>query len=277
MSLIGVDFTSAPSARKPIMIAHGQLQDGLLALEGFELLTTMDAFRAWLARPGPWLGGFDLPLGLPRAGVEACGWPTESWALMVEHVGQLERKAFSAMLDSDRLSRPAGARYPHRATDHAARSHSPFKLVNPPVGLMFHAGAPCLLGAELSLPAHRHEGDPERVALEVYPGRLARQITRRSYKQNRSNTPCPARRTERARIVNAMEQGHFGPTLRLSSNLRHVMLEDAQGDALDAVLALLQTAQVSVLPDYGLPAVLDPLEGWIAGAPTGAALEPDAS
>jgi hypothetical protein len=49
------------------------------------------------------------------------------------------------------------------------------------------------------------------------------------------------------------------------------LVDDASGDSLDAVLCLLQAAwgqQQFAMGDrlYGLPADLDPLEGWIVSA-----------
>ena len=45
-------------------------------MERFE---TLVSFAAWLNSPRPWVGGFDLPFGLPRELVETLGWPTD-WA-----------------------------------------------------------------------------------------------------------------------------------------------------------------------------------------------------
>ena len=58
------------------------------------------------------------------------------------------------------------------------------KWVNPPVAFMLHAGVPLLIQAGVSLPG-LHAADPRRVALEAYPGLLAREILgRRSYKSD---------------------------------------------------------------------------------------------
>ena len=38
------------------------------------------------------------------------------------------------------------------------------------------------------------------------------------------------------------------------------------GDRLDAVLCLVQAAWASTQPRFGLPADVDPLEGWIVSA-----------
>ena len=43
-------------------------------------------------------------------------------------------------------------------------------------------------------------------------------------------------------------------------------MDDASGDALDAVLCLVQAAWASGQPGYGLPETIDPLEGWIVSA-----------
>ena len=66
MILHGVDFTSAPSRRKGITIASGQMQGGVLHLQSLQTLTNFPAFDRWLMQPGPWIAGFDLPFSLPR-------------------------------------------------------------------------------------------------------------------------------------------------------------------------------------------------------------------
>src|SRR5437867_12531490 len=65
MRIFGVDFTSAPCRRKAITVAAGRLKGMTLAIQGIERLETFSAFEALLARPGPLIGGFDFPFGLP--------------------------------------------------------------------------------------------------------------------------------------------------------------------------------------------------------------------
>ncbi|MDE2158304.1 MAG: DUF429 domain-containing protein, partial [Burkholderiales bacterium] len=67
MHLLGVDFSSAPSRRKPITAAHGELVGTVLRLQRVDALPTLADFEALLAAPGPWFGAFDFPFGLPRA------------------------------------------------------------------------------------------------------------------------------------------------------------------------------------------------------------------
>ena len=66
-ALWGIDFSSAPTRGKPIVVARGHLAGAVLRLQRLDELTTPAAFEALLAEPGPWLAAFDFPFGLPRA------------------------------------------------------------------------------------------------------------------------------------------------------------------------------------------------------------------
>ena len=72
-------------------------------------------------------------------------------------------------------------------------------------------------------------------------------------------------------MLHAIEQGttRLGLRLKLTHAQRDRLVDDASGDSLDAVLCLVQAAWGAQqgAPLYGLPATLDPLEGWIVGAP----------
>ncbi|TAH45769.1 MAG: DUF429 domain-containing protein [Betaproteobacteria bacterium] len=267
-TLIGVDFTSAPRRRKPITAAIGRLQGDVLVLEGVEALPDWPAFEALLARPGPWLGGFDFPFGLPREAIVDLGWP-QDWPALVRHCAGLGRDGFRAALDAYRESRPIGRRYAHRATDLPARSHSPLKLVNPPVGLMFLEGAPRLLAGGVTI-AGIIDADPQRVAVEAYPGLLARSITTAPYKSDDRAKQTAARRDSRAHIVRALQAANepARPALAVPDMLLAQLIDDAAGDHLDAALALAQAAIAlrAGAPNFGLPDEVDTLEGWIAGA-----------
>ena len=272
--LLGIDFTSAPRRAKPITVAHGRLDGASVVLDDIERCPDWAGFEAVLARPGPWLGAFDFPFGLPRGAVVDLSWP-QTWQELVRHCAAMGKPAFRAALDAYRETRPAGRRYAHRATDLPARSHSPLKLVNPPVGLMFLEGAPRLLAAGVHLPG-MHAGDATRVAIEAYPGLLARRITSASYKSDERRKQTPERRAARAAIVDALVRGAPSsggqqPALHATPAQREALVEDASGDLLDAVLALLQAAAASRLgaPRFGLPADFDAVEGWITGCTPG--------
>jgi len=266
--LIGVDFTSAPTRRKPITVARGVLEGSArVRLERVDALIDFGAFEALLVEPGPWLGGFDFPFGLPRELVESLGWPLQ-WDALVAHYAALDRAAirerFAAFCDA----RPAGAKFAHRACDAPAGSSPSMKWVNPPVAFMLHAGASRLLATGVHLPAV-HEGDRTRVAIEAYPGLLARElIGTRSYKSDERAKQTPERLIARKDLVEALEQGRtrLGLRLRMTHAQRDELVADASGDRLDAVLCLVQAAWASRQPRYGLPAKVDPIEGWIASA-----------
>jgi hypothetical protein len=156
------------------VIALGAERAGRVVLQRLERIESLEAFGAWLAQPQAWVGGFDLPFGLPRELVQHLGWPLE-WAACMDHYAALSRPAirdtFAAFCDA----RPVGGKFAHRTTDRPAGSSPSMKWVNPPVAYMMHAGVPLLRAAGVHLPG-LHDGDRTRVALEAYPGLLARQV-----------------------------------------------------------------------------------------------------
>lgn len=265
--VIGVDFTSAPRPSKPITVARGSLRGTRVLLQRVDALPTLGAFETLLREPGPWLGVFDFPFGLPRELVETLAWPSE-WRRLVQHYAGLTRPQIRATFAAFCAARPVGAKFAHRACDIPARSSPSMKWVNPPVAYMLHAGAPRLIAAGLHLPA-LHEGDRARVALEGYPGLLAREILGvRSYKSDARARQTPERLIARKDLVDALEQGRtrLGLSLRLTHAQRDALAADAAGDRLDAVLCLMQAAWAVQRPAYGLPLGVDPLEGWIVSA-----------
>jgi len=268
--LLGVDFSSAPSRRKPIVMALGQRRGPVLQLQRLERFETLPSFGAWLAATPVWIGGFDLPFGLPRELVQALGWPSD-WAACLDHYGRMTRPQIRDTFSAFCAARPAGAKFAHRRCDGPAGSSPSMKWVNPPVAYMLHAGLPLLRAAGAWCPAHQPPpaSTPRRVALEAYPGLPARELLgRRPYKSDDSARQTPERLIARKDLIEALEQGRsrYGLRLRLSAAQREALADDGRGDALDAVLCLVQAAWAAERPDWGLPAEVDPLEGWIVGA-----------
>jgi hypothetical protein len=267
LKLMGVDFTSAPRKGKPITWASGMLRNGVLRLEAVLGLPSIDAFDAALRTPGPWVAAFDLPFGLPRELVEHLGWPNQ-WIACITHYASLSRDEIRSTFAAFCAARPVGSKFAHRACDGPAGSSPSMKWVNPPVALMMHAGVPRLISAGVHLPG-LHDGDRTRVALEGYPGLVARDlIGRRSYKSDDASKQTADRLIARKDIVDAIEQGRSRYAVRLSLRpaQRESLIDDAGGDRLDAVLCMLQAAWAVQQPGFGLPAQMDPLEGWIVGA-----------
>ena len=267
--LLGCDFSSSPTRQKPIVLALGSLRNGRVQLSKLERLTSLDAFADWLNQPGDWLGAFDFPFGLPRQLVQALRWPLD-WEACIRHYASLSRDDIRARFAAFCAARPVGGKFAHRVTDVPAGSSPSMKWVNPPVAFMLHAGVPRLLAAGVHLPG-LHVGDQRRVALEGYPGLLAREVLgARSYKSDERARQTPERLIARKDLLTALEHGQtrLGLRLKLTHAQRDTLVDDGRGDALDAVLCLMQAAWAwqQGAPHYGLPAVVDPLEGWIVTA-----------
>lgn len=267
--LAGVDFSCNPSPRKPVTVALGHLSGSVLKLARLEAHATLDAFSAWLVTPGPWLGAFDFPFGLPRPFVEAHGLGAScEQVVRTVRARCTSRMQWRRFIDDWGNTQPPGKRLLHRRTDTAAAdvsSTSPLQTRYVPVGFMYYEGVARLVDAGVTLP-QMHAGDPSRVAVEGYPGLLAHElIGRRSYK----NKDEPDRLIARKEILEALEQGRsrLGLRIRISHAQRDHLIADASGDRLDALLCLVQAAWASTRPGFGLPAGIDPLEGWIVSAP----------
>ena len=273
MLLLGCDFSSAPTRRKAIVVATGSLDEHGRALRLHELIrfATLDAWAAWLAAQPAWIGAFDFPFSLPRALVEHLGWPT-TWPELVAHYAAMERSEIRRLFAAFCAARPAGAKFAHRATDGPAGSSPSMKWVNPPVAYMLHAGVPRLLAAGAAFPGLQAlEAAASRVALEGYPGLLARElIGRRSYKSDERARQTEERRGARADLSAKLVRGETRLAISLDAAPDQIqtMVGDATGDAIDAVLCLFQAAWASQrgLPNFGLPEGIDPLEGWIVTA-----------
>ena len=253
-------------------MAWGHWRQQRLLLSHLESCTTLDAFNQQLKTTGPWVGGFDLPFGLPRELVIQLAWPTE-WLACMNHYARLTREQIRDQFAAFCNARPTGGKFAHRATDTPAGSSPSMKWVNPPVAFMMHAGVPLIIAAGLHIPG-MHPGDPERVALEAYPGMWARRVLgSRSYKSDTKAKQTPDRFIARKDFIHALVWGHEALPIRiqLSSAQQDVLLADASGDRLDAVVCMMQAAwaqqqQAQGHALFGLPEDMDPLEGWIINA-----------
>ncbi|MEO8153965.1 MAG: DUF429 domain-containing protein [Rhizobacter sp.] len=268
MLLAGIDFTSRPTRRKPITVALGAMERGVVRLSRVESHESFAGLSVWLSTPGPWLAACDFPFGLPRELVETLGWPRE-WLPLMRHYAALSREDIRDTFAAFCAARPVGGKFAHRICDGPAGSSPSMKWVNPPVAYMLHAGVPLLLDAGVHLPG-LHAGDVQRVAVEGYPGLLARElIGHRSYKSDDKAKQTPERLIARKDLLEGLEQGRtrLGLRVRVSHAQRDALVADASGDSLDAVLCLVQAAWGTLQPGYGMPEGGAGLEGWIVSAP----------
>jgi hypothetical protein len=281
-SLIGCDFSSRPTARKPIVIAWGRSRGDVVVLERIEHVVSLDGFSQWLNQPNAWTGGFDMPFGLPRELVEKLGWPT-TWEACLRHYATLSRLEIRTAFAAFCNSRAPGSKFAHRACDRPAGSSPSMKWVNPPVAYMLHAGVPRLLDAGVVMPgihmpmatARGVAGQTAcRVALEAYPGMLARELIGTvSYKSDDRVKQTNERLIARKDILTGLEAGRtrLGLRVKLTHAQRDTLANDAKGDSIDALLCLVQAAwgqrqYENGDPLFGLPGNMDGLEGWIVTA-----------
>ena len=272
--LLGVDFSSAPSQRKPITVAVGlnpTAEDPVYRLETIREIETLEAFDRMLTEPQQWLGGFDLPFGQPRALIEHEGWPTQ-WNTFVEFFCKQSREHLRNTFRQWCDSRPPGNKFAWRKTDKLSGSSPAMRWTNPPVAWMMHAGIQRMLHAGLAFPAHRHPRKRthiKRIALEAYPGFTARKITRNSYKSDSPAKQTRERQDRRELILDALSAGQAGLAIRLEADRqwRKRIIADPRGDFLDAVICSLQAGHAALQRNFGLPRTLDTLEGWIASVP----------
>jgi len=274
--VFGVDFSSAPSIKKPITAAVGQLISSpnggaVYKMQRVIPLHSFFEFNHFLTQPGPWLAGFDLPFSLPRQLIEHYGWPTH-WPDFIDWYGNQSRASLRDAFKAFCNARPAGQKYVYRKTDRPAGSSPAMRWTNPPVAWMLHAGAPMLKAAGLNLPGLYPGIDTlhsERIGLEAYPGFTARKVTRASYKSDDKTKHTADRKNARQEILTALCKGSAGlkVQLKITPHWKSRLIDDGSGDLMDAAICALQAAHAALQPNFGFPKDLDTLEGWIASVP----------
>ncbi len=264
-TIFGIDFTSAPSARKPITCARAEFDGARLSLVDQVHLHDFGSFESLLTTAGDWIAGIDFPFGQARRLVENMGWPM-TWSGYVREVSGLDRNGFRNVLEDYKRDRPPGDKQHKRTCDVLTRSQSPQTLYGTPVALMFYEGAPRLLDSGVHLP-YNHDGDESRIVLEAYPGIAARQlIGNRSYKSDTKLKQTVEKHAARQDLV-ARLTGDAGQIVYgFSVDAPMELAEDPGADDLDALICAVQAAWGCSRADrgYGSPTDLDRLEGWIS-------------
>lgn len=269
MKVLGIDFTSRPTRSKPITCCVCRLHETELIAEQLIEWHDFSDYERALADFGPWIAGADFPFGFARRFIENIGWPG-SWRAYIRHIGHMSRAQYRETLDRYRCERAVGDKEHRRATDIAAGAISPQKLYGTPVGLMLFEGAPRLMAADVTVPG-LHQGDPERIVVEAYPGMLARHlIGRRSYKNDARRRQSPAQQQAREDLLAALcgtgLQRDYTIRVNVTNEFSARLQADPGGDRLDALLCAVQAAWSWTRREnnYGRPPAADPLEGWIA-------------
>ena len=267
MRIYGLDFTSAPGRRKPLISVGCAFDGHVLRPESREEMTSFDGFEEFLQTPGPWVCGMDFPFGQPRPLVEALGWPAD-WEGYVDEVARIGKQAFEDAIRGDMATRPYGNKWRYRATDRRSGSSSAMMLFRVPVGKMFFQGAPRLLDSGVCVQPCRPNGD-SRVAIESYPAVVARSlIGRASYKRD-AVPDSPGRRAAREKLVAGLESSSlrekYGFGVTMDDTWREEFVGDPSADALDSLLCAVQAAWAYSMKEegWGVPEDCDGDEGWI--------------
>ena len=267
MRIYGLDFTSAPGRRKPLIVLCCTLEGDSLRVEDSQTLTDFGGFEDFLQGQGPWVCGMDFPFGQPRSLVAALGWP-ESWEGYVREVGTLPKEEFEGKIRADMALRPAGSKWRYRLADRRSGSSSAMMLFRVPVGKMFYQGAPRLLASGVRVEPCRRNGDG-RVAVEAYPAVVARRFLGRTAYKRDGVPDTPERRSARETLLRGLESAFlrdvYGFAVEMDARWREEFISDPSADALDSLLCAVQAAWAYENRDeeYGVPPECDPDEGWI--------------
>ena len=267
MKIYGLDFTSAPGRKKPLIVLGCRLEDGSLRIEDSQTLTDFDGFEGFLHTPGPWVCGMDFPFGQPGSLVAALGWPG-NWEGYVGKVGKLSKDEFEDEIRADMATRPPGSKWRYRLADRRSHSSSAMMLFRVPVGKMFYQGAPRLLASGVRVEPCRRNGDA-RVAVEAYPAVVARRFLGRTAYKRDAVPDRPERRSARETLLAGLEstalRQFYGFIVEMDDRWKEEFVVDPSADALDSLLCAVQAAWAYSKrdDDYGVPPECDPDEGWI--------------
>jgi Protein of unknown function (DUF429) len=268
MKIFGLDFTSAPSHKKPITCAACTFVENLLHTEACLIFPDFKSFEAFLRSEGPWIAALDFPFGQPRKLLANLGWP-ETWESYIKTVSAMDKQEFEETLRRYCESRPTGDKQHLRATDALADARSPMMLHRVPVGKMFFQGVSRLLASDVSILPCRPTSD-SRIVIEGYPALVARKwIGKRSYKSDEREKQTADKIVARQHIVEGICSRdlatYYGFTLDLCDTMADMLIQDPMGDFLDALLCAIQAAWAYTQRDngYGISADCDSVEGWI--------------
>lgn len=250
MHIHGVDFTSAPSSKKPIVIASA-FDSTAIATE-VTYLSSLNEFESWL-NTAKGVIGIDSPFGYPTELCQAL-FPEMTWVELAKELGKIKPEQSLRILEERvatfRDARPLGSKEPKRSTDRHSNAFSAMKFGRPPVGRMAARLLPILERSSHSILPVRTT-DSSTVVVEVFPGKLVRDaIGRQSYKGDKGTHDM------RARIIEILN-------IQAEAEVISKAIQDKEGDVLDSLVALKQI-QSWIANGRQMPTVNEAtLEGWI--------------
>jgi len=237
----GVDFSGAADAGRKIWIASGAMKGNNLHIEecrpgealpnsGRDRTTCLAALRDVIATAEASVYGFDFPFGLPTALV-----PQHCWEDFVLSFGD----TFSSPGEFRRICREAGSGSElKRLTD--ADHQTPFSAYNLRLHRQTYFGIrdlirPLVQNREACMLPMQRAVAGKPWLIEICPAATLKR--ERLYKPYKGKTD--GRYRTRVAILETIER--LGPVIIRQKDLRSVVLDDSNGDALDSILAAFAT------------------------------------
>jgi predicted nuclease with RNAse H fold len=268
MKVLGIDVTSRPSRKKPLVIASGEFRHGRLCIEEISCQSSFSGFEDLLVSRSPWVAGVDAPLSFPSGFCDYLG--TSDWRDCCRRVRSLGRKGFEEAVYAYRPTLRKGQSLPLRECDRRAGAKSPLLLAYVPVGKMAYEVMSRLYRAECRVVPFERPLRGRGVVLETYPALITRRfIPGRKYKHEGWKTPDAPCLAAREDLVKALGEhpfsDYFGFSVTMTGPAEEMCVEDVQGDVLDAVLCAATAAWGYSMrrEGYGVPCGPGSAEGWI--------------
>jgi len=245
---VGVDFSAARDAGRRIWIATLEIdRDGSTLIDlrrgldlpggALEREDAIVALRSFLAEQTDAVVGIDVPFSLPAPLIDEEDWP----AFLRAYAGRFaDAEAFrAAMLDR------AGGRELKRRTDRDART--PFSAYNLRLYRQTHHAlrallAPLIIEGRATGAPMQEARDGLPILIEACPASTLKRLDLYEAYKGRGEEKASVRE----RILASLSAAG---RLRASSSDERVIVEDAGGDALDAVVAALASARVAREPE----------------------------
>ncbi|MDS0297944.1 DUF429 domain-containing protein [Halogeometricum sp. S1BR25-6] len=248
-TVYGVDFSGARRAGESIYLARGTADEGALDVESCiaapDLLETdaareavLPALRSFLADAGGRTAfGLDFSFGLPAFLLDAAG--VDDWAAFVRWFpnGFADASEFSAWARERAAERAGDRTYYPRETDRAVGATSPYHFFVK--AQTFHGVRDVLkplVEADAARVLPMQDPDPDLPwALEAYPAATLDRLGAHRERYKTSDEAGRRRRTENLEALAALDGVSVAPAVRDRA------VADADGDALDAVVAAVAT------------------------------------
>jgi len=252
--VIGVDFSGARDAGKYVWLAEGRVRNGVLTLDsccparalaggGVAHDIAMAALVDRLRRARSAVAGLDFPFSLPARFLGHDDW--------TRFVAGFAAFYPTAELFRAALNRAAGGKEPKRRTDIAART--PFGAWNLRMYRQTRSGiagvlAPLVRNDDVRVAPMQAMHGEKTILVETCPASLLK--AERLYVSYKG--PGEGPRAARDGILGALIARNL---LHMpAKSLRTLLLDNAGGDALDAVLAAICAMRASAAPAALLPA-----------------------